>query len=470
MKPLSVLDTFTLVIDSKKYPMQGISIFVLDPSTSVAPFGFERVREHFRRVLPAVPVLRSRLVEMPLGLAKPVWVNDPQFDIRKHVHHYTMSPSAGERDLARFADRIGTEPVDWTRPLWDVWYVDGYGDGTVSVLLKMHHCTTDLSGGYDLISSLLDIAPDVTKGAAIDTWSPECAPTLRRRIGMSAAGLWVAPVHALRSARAIIGHTFRRSTADDDQRRLDDSTARIFRCPQMPFNRTPSGVPTRTTAWTSVTMDEVHTIRRALGGTVNDVGLALFTGALRRWLEENDALPTQPMTCGLAKDVREASQDDPSANVFDIMALTLPTNEQDAARRLAKISATTARAKARVNGSTSNLTENVATLMPPGPAKALIGTSVAILGERLPAPYNCSVSCLRASDEPVYLAGAQIVKYYMQTMPTLGVGLNCALVTYNGTMFVNVVGLREHTPELWSLVSHVQPEVLGLLAVARREP
>src|SRR6266478_6294479 len=134
MKQLSTLDTMIATLDHKKFPMHGLAVMVLDPSTSPEPYTFEHLKEHVRRLLTKLPPMRRRLVTTPLGLSNPVWVEDPEFDLRRHVHHVTLPAPGTDREFAQLADEVTHVPVDWNRPLWDMWFVDGLANGKVGCI------------------------------------------------------------------------------------------------------------------------------------------------------------------------------------------------------------------------------------------------------------------------------------------------------------------------------------------------
>jgi hypothetical protein len=112
MKTLSALDTIFVTMDTHRYPMHGSGLLVLDPSTSPEPFTLQRLRGHLLNLLPALPPLRRRLVEVPFGLAAPVWIEDPDFDIDRHLHHIAVPAPGDDRQAAALMSELGSIPLD----------------------------------------------------------------------------------------------------------------------------------------------------------------------------------------------------------------------------------------------------------------------------------------------------------------------------------------------------------------------
>ena len=134
---------------------------ILDPSTAPDGFGFERFRELYDQRLDLAPPFRRRLVEVPFGLNHPVWIEDPDFDLDWHIRHIAVPRPGGMKELCELAGHLVAIPLDRSRPLWEVWLIDGLEGGHVAVLSKVHHAAIDGASGEELLVAILDMSPEI---------------------------------------------------------------------------------------------------------------------------------------------------------------------------------------------------------------------------------------------------------------------------------------------------------------------
>ena len=212
MKRLSDLDTLFLTLDNERYPLHGGGLLVFDPSTSPEPWTLAHVRDHLIRLLPVMPPLRRRLVEVPFGLAAPVWVEDPEFNIDDHLHTLGIPAPGGDRELAAVADEIGSLPIDWRRPLWDLWFLEGLADGRKAIILRMHHAAVDGMGGVEMIFQMFSAEPGGEAiGAKEDDWKPEPVPSQGEMFVRALPTVVMRPVRTVRALAGLGGVILQRS-------------------------------------------------------------------------------------------------------------------------------------------------------------------------------------------------------------------------------------------------------------------
>lgn len=477
MRPLSGLDTLFLHTDSVRYPMHGLGLMVLEPSTAPEPITYDGLKRHFRARLPHLPPMRRRLARVPLGIERPAWVEDPEFDLDEHFHHVAVPAPGEDRELAALVADIGNRPLDDTRPLWEYWFVEGLAGGRVAVVLKMHHACIDGMGGIEMVQHLFDLEPAPERDEPEDTWEPEAVPSPERMFlrALPAAAWW--PVRATRSSVNLAKGLVRGRRA---RARSSSHAGKAFSGPEVSFSRRISGRPHKNFAWASVSMDDVKTVRAAFDAKVNDVVLALCAGSLHRYLEERGELPDEPLTVANPINLRETDESGAYENKVAMMAPRLPAQLADPAERIRAVVASTTDTKAASRASGTNLLEDLFGVVSPGMVDVAmqVYTTSGIAG-LLPAPYNLCVTNLIGPPIPLYFAGARLEGFYIQ-MPLLDrIGLVIALLSYAGRLQFGITGTGELTPDVWSIARGIEGE-MGLLleaasgarsaAVASRSP
>lgn len=474
MKRLSDLDTLFLTLDNERYPMHGGGLLVFDPSTSPVPWTLAHVRDHISRLLPVMPPLRRRLVEVPFGLAAPAWVEDPDFNIDDHLHSLGIPAPGGDQELASVVDEIGSLPLDSRRPLWDLWFLDNLADGKKAILLRMHHAAIDGMGGVEMIFQMFSGEPGGDAvGLKSDDWKPEPVPSQGEMLVRALPTVVLRPV---RTARAIAGlgnvmlQRSLKSASRSEDKPNTGSGARLFSGPRLPFNEVLNrGIPHKSMAWANISMADVKKVRELHGCTVNDVALAISTAGIRRWLIDHDSLPSGPITCGNPVNTRTVTDTGKFENHFAIIALQLPVDVEDSLERLAIINAATTEAKDSVKTSHTNVVENIFQVFAPGFAELVINGLLTGLGDRAPAPFNTLVTNVQGPPVPLYLAGAKLERMHIQMMQTSGMSLIVAVFTYAGQMFVTVTGHRENTPDIWTIPEEMHKEMAVLMSTKATE-
>src|SRR4051794_15393862 len=266
---MSALDASFFYAESENTPMHVGSVAVFD---GPAPSYGDVVRLILSK-LPKVPRYRQRVRPVPLQLGRPMWVDDPHFQILYHVRHTALPAPGSDEQLRNLAGRVLGQRLDMAKPLWEVWLVEGLAEGRWAIISKVHHCMIDGVAGTDLMQMLFDLVPDATHEAPTD-WTPQQNPTgaelmaaavqdtlahpLRRLAARPAGG----PVQA---ARGLLGSG--RTLASPLP-----SSARQAATPMARMLTGPVG-PHRRWAWTDARFEEFKGVRTALGGTINDVVL-----------------------------------------------------------------------------------------------------------------------------------------------------------------------------------------------------
>src|SRR5262249_42594712 len=257
--------------------------------TFAHPVDYDDLLDYISERLPLIPRYTERVVMVPFNLGHPTWEPDPEFDIRNHIVRHSLKGHADDRALAALCAELFAEPLDRSRPLWEMHLIDGYGKGS-AMLAKTHHCMIDGASGVQLINLLMDPTPRPAPIAA-----PPPAPKthgLPNPLVQAFGGVFDTTRTQFDIARRAIAALGRPSRALQEVRATLDAVGSAARtliagAPPTPFNGTLG--KDRSLAWTRFSLNEVKAAKNRLGGTVNDVVLAVIAGGLRHYLREHGA-------------------------------------------------------------------------------------------------------------------------------------------------------------------------------------
>lgn len=462
MEPLSGLDASFLYLETPRNQLHVTGILVMDPSTVPGGYSFAQMREFMRTRLPLAPAFTRKLVRVPLDLAHPVWVEDPDFDLDGHLHRVGLPAPGGAEELAELAGEIAGQPLDHNRPLWEMWFVEGLSDGPIGVVAKMHHATVDGVSGTNLMMHLFDLEPPAASPTApAETQAPS-------DVELVAYGLLSRALRPLLLPRALAG-TFR-AAAEVVRRRLTSGAevmATPFTAPPTPFN---GPITThRRVAFCSIALAEVHEVRDAFGGTVNDVVLALCSGAARRWLEARDALPERSLVAGVPVSTRGTEDAGAfGANLISLMLVSLATDTADPVERLQSVARASRAAKEEFQAVGGDFLRNWTEFSGP----RLLGLGMRIYSEMasapgIPPPLNLLVSNVFGPPVPLYFGGARLSAIYPLGPVLDGLGLNITALSYLDTIGFGIIGCRELVADLPELADNLALEMAALLGRAR---
>jgi len=471
MKQLTGLDSSFLRMETPTTYGHVASLAIFDPATAPHALGYADVRSLIESRLHLVPPFRRRLVEVPLGIDHPYWIEDPDFDLDYHLRHIAVPPPGDRFQLAELAVRIAARHLDRTRPLWEMYVIEGLEGGYVAELTKIHHSCIDGVAGAEILGVLLDIEPEPAPTPPPSTpWQWERAPSQGEMLARGMVGAATRPRVGLRLARNTIpafGTVMRNFALNaPGVKRRDDVLSRpAVQAPRTALN----GIitPHRRFAFGSLPMSSVKNVKNALGATVNDVVMALCAGALRRWLIDHDALPDLPLLAMVPVSVRDESEQGAGGNRVSAMVAVLPTDEPDARRRLEAMHGEMAIAKSEHGALPAALLQDFAQFTPP----SVLGTASRVaararLMDRVGLPFNVVISNVPGPQFPLYTNGARMEGIYPISAIVDGVGLNMTLMSYNGNLDFGLVADREMVPDIWALIDYLGEELETLEKLA----
>jgi diacylglycerol O-acyltransferase / wax synthase len=496
MRQLTSLDAQFLAVESARTYGHVGGLAVYDPST--APGGRLDVPDLCRLVaerLHLLPPFRWRLVEVPLGLDHPYWIEDPDFDLDFHVRESAVPPPGDDHRLAETVARIFARPLDRRRPLWELYLIHGLPEGRAAMLTKIHHAVVDGVSGNEILAVLLDPSPEGREIPPADgPQRPDRLPTEIEMLGRGVLGLPLQPLRALRSAptalpnltllpganalpgvptlgRGVTRVRRRLGVEPRDPQILESTSARP---PRTFFNGPISGH--RRFSFGQLSLDTVKAIKNSAGVTVNDVVVSICAGALREWLLERDALPDKPLVALVPVSVRSEQERGAFGNRVAAMIVPIATDEADPKRRLARTHELLRGAKERHRATPANLLTDATSFIPPALASLAARTTMQVLGRTRP-PVNVVISNVPGPRNPLFLAGAKLEANYPVSVVIDGVGLNITVMSYLDHLDFGIVADRDQVDDTWTLLDRLrdalgelEKTILGVKDRSRRAP
>jgi diacylglycerol O-acyltransferase / wax synthase len=472
MQQLTGMDASFLALETANTTGHVGGLSVLDPSTASEPLTLARLTEVMAERLPLVPVLRRKLLNVPLGLDQPYWIDDADFDIEYHVREIALPRPGSDAQLTEQVSRLHARPLDRSRPLWELYLITGLARDRAAVYSKIHHAAVDGVSGTELLTVLFDLTPAGREPPAAEPFQPERPPPLPILAAMAAIRLAWRPVQTIRITNELVrllpALAPPASTLAGEILGLNRGDGSVIatrpgRAPATPFNR--AITPHRRFAFRSVDLGTVKTVKKAFGVSVNDVVMAMCAGALRRWLADHDALPGQPLVAMIPVSVRDPAGQGALGNRVSAMLAPLPTDVTDPGLRLQIVHSATQAAKAQQAEIPQGLVDQISDFAVPAlTARAARVVFATGLLHRLP-PFNVTISNVPGPNVPVYMCGARLIAHYPVSVVTDGQGLNITLVGYLGQLHFGLVSSRELVPDIDKLAGYL-PEELALLAEA----
>lgn len=463
MRRLNGLDTMFVSVESNRVPTHVTCVTIVDPATTTEPYTFERIKGSLAARLDLLAPFRRRLVEVPFGIGRPYWVEDPDFDLESHVRRTAIVAPGGDRELTEAIAGLIERPLDRSRPLWEWWVVEGLDGGKIANVLKIHHSYIDGMSGASLQETLFDHDPDAPPPPqAEQPWQPEQVPNSPQVLLRSLIDLSSSPRTLGRMVRSATttGRRMAKLVASSDRPSLP-------RAPRTRFNRPVS--PHRSVAFLSIPLDEVKEVKSAFDVKVNDVVLALCAGALRRVLDDLGELPDEPLVGAVPVSIRSEG-DREVGNQVSAMIVSLATDIADPVERLHAIYANTQSSKQMQEALGAELIMSLVDVPPP--ALVSLGNNVIArtgLAQRGRPFHTLAISNVPGPRRRHYHLGAEVEAFYSTGIVFDGAGLFIGLMSYLDQMDVGILACREILPDPWPLADAIREELAVLLERSRQE-
>ncbi|WP_433463742.1 WS/DGAT/MGAT family O-acyltransferase [Spirillospora sp. CA-128828] len=423
--------------------------------------------------------LRQRLVQVPLGLDNPYWEDDPDFEPERHISEFGLPEPGTDRQLADLVAMLHEQPLDRSRPLWEMVLIQGLAGGLTAVYVKVHHAAIDGVMAAETLAALLDLSPE-PRDLPADEAAPARAPGTASMLG---TGLLRAATHPVRSAMSaartapyldeipglssIPGVGLVSSMVQGALRRPELPRAPRVSAPPTPFNH-PIG-RRRSVACGELPLAEIKEIRRALGGSVNDVVMALCATALRQWLDKRGDLPDRPLVAAVPVSLRRrADAAAEPGNQVSIMTAPLATHVPDPAERYTSVRRDMDVAKRRFTGSSGGWVRDMSELLPVPIAGAVTRLALQAAPAVSLRPVNLVISNVPGPQFPLYLCGAKVLGYYpISVITDVSGGLNITVFSYDGKVDVGIVACRDLVPDPSEIVDHLVDALDELKSLSR---
>ncbi|MGH3388548.1 MAG: WS/DGAT/MGAT family O-acyltransferase [Actinomadura sp.] len=435
---MSALDAGFLFAERENTPLHIASVTVFE---GPAPAYGDLIRLILAK-LSQVPRYRQRVRTVPLNLGRPVWVDDPHFQILYHVRHTAVPSPGGTEELRNLAGRVLAQHLDFDKPLWELWLVEGLAGGRWAIIVKVHHCVVDGVGASDLMTSLFDLTPDMHRPGEPQAWAPEKVPS---PASIALGGLRdsiTEPVRRLAGLPALV-----RRAGDARQFRsfLSGLPRSVLRLSHhtAPSLGGPIG-PHRRWSWLQTDLDRVKAIRNTLGGTVNDVILAAVTRGFGDLLDSRGELTGETRVRSLVPvSVRGAEAHGRLDNRISCLVVTLPCGEPDPLHRLALLRAQMDDLKQTHQAVGAEALVGLAGFAP----TLLALASRATLAAARPL-FQTVTTNVPGPNFPLYVMGRKAIELYPYVPIAAGVCVSTGIFSYLGRLFFGITGDFDAMPDL----------------------
>lgn len=466
MRKLSGQDAAFLYGETPNWHMHVSGLMIVDAAAAPNGWSFETFRATLISRIPEVPQLRWRYVEVPFGVDRPSWVEDPHMDPDFHIRHVSLPQPGGRKELSELIGRLASYKLDRSRPLWEAWCIEGLEGGRVAILQKMHHAIIDGVSGAGLAEILLDLEPTIrppveTVRERIET------DRIPSQVEMFARGLVTSAVRTPFRVAKFARQSLAQGLSAVPVLRGPQPVSLPLTAPRTVFNSDPT--PRRSFVSSRVELATVKAVKNAFDVKLNDVILALCSTALRGYLLDREGLPSSTLTVSCPVSLRSEGDLDDVGNHVGSMFASLATNVDDPVLRLLAIHESAKSAKEMRRALAAHQIMGLTETTPPGliTLAARMYTQAG-LAHRAPPAATVVVSNVPGPPIPLYLAGGPLEALYPMGPLLMGMSLNITALSIMDHIDFGLVGCPDVIPDLDDIADRI-PGALDELA-ARMDP
>ncbi len=419
---------------------------------------YEEFRDHIASRLHLVPRFRQKLRFVPWGQGRPLWVDDPHLNLDYHVRHTALPPPGTEEQLRTLAARIFSQRLDRTKPVWEMWLVDGVQNGRFAIVGKTHHALVDGVSGVDITTVLFDLDREPERVPGPDSWLPEPEPSGAQLLADALVERVTNPAEIARGIRAVIRAPRQAASAAIGGLEAAGSLIRTgFAAPSSPLNRRIG--PYRRFAWVRMDLAELKRIKGETGGTVNDVILAVVAGALGRYLRSRGHSTRElELRAMVPISVRTDEQHGALGNRVSAMMASLPVWCEDPVERLRVVSTRMGDLKSSKQAVGASLLTEASDFAPP-----TIAAQAARLQSRQRF-FNLVVTNVPGPQFPLYLLGRELIDVFPMVPLAENQGVCFGIMSYNGGVNFGITADYDAMPDLDALAGDVRAVIEELSA------
>jgi WS/DGAT/MGAT family acyltransferase len=454
------MDAVFLYAETAEAPLHVMGALILESHGRGPREDFRRMRAQIARRLPALPILRRKLVEVPLALGRPVWSDDPAFDLDAHLYRTALPAPGGDDELFEAIARIAEVPLRRDRPLWEMWVIEGLAGGRFALVAKIHHSAVDGIGGALLMCALLDADRQVRPPRSAEVEPPhefEPAPSSAALFADAALALGAQP---LRGAWQVL-----RSAAPGARLALASLSKREFPLPSAPSTRLNGRVTSRrSVALGSVQLADVKRVKNAYAATVNHVVLAACAGALRRYLGAHGEVPHGPLIAAVPMALGDRPSDG-LGNSLSVLLVRLPVHLEDPVERLRAAREASLDAMRTHELLGNQLNDWIDLVSSPVLASAAQLYSKLGLTQLHRPVVNLVMSNVPGPTEPLYCAGSRVTACHPFGPIYDGCALNLTVMSYDGALAIGALGCPDTVPAVDEIPRAFEASVEELVAI-----
>jgi diacylglycerol O-acyltransferase / wax synthase len=413
--------------------------------------------------LSLVPRYRQVVKTVPFELGRPVWVDDPHFNIEYHLRHTALPSPGGESELRKLVGRVMSQQLDRSKPLWEIWVVEGLEDGRWAMLAKTHHAMVDGVSGTDLLAVIMDLGPEMAR-TTLPSWTPLPGPTGGQLALEAMTNMVRSPYEQFRAAWATTRPVRKAASyAAEVAGGLVALGGLVRATPESSLNG-PIG-PHRRYAWASTSVDEIKAVRKALGGTFNDVVLASITNGFRELLlsrgESVDRLVRTmvPVSVRPRDDSGKAVGDGTFENKVSAMFANLPVSIEDPVERLRAITVQMADLKESKQALAGEALTSMSGFAPP----MLLALGMRLATRASQRNVNTVTTNVPGPQFPLYAAGRKMVRAFPYVPLGGQVRIAIAIFSYDGQVNFGITGDYDTTEDLDVLTGGIEDGMSQML-------
>ncbi|HWH11897.1 MAG TPA: wax ester/triacylglycerol synthase family O-acyltransferase [Solirubrobacteraceae bacterium] len=435
----------------------GLAIFAGPPPPMA------EIIEQVRGRLHLVPRYRQRLAHTALDSGRPVWVDDPRFNLEYHFRHTALPPPGDREQLLRLTARINSQQLDRSKPLWETWFVEGLADGRFALIWKTHHALIDGIAGVDLATVLFDLSPEPPAIEHSGTpWQPSPEPGTAALVAAGVLGALSAVFQITTHALDAATHPERALTR---LREVTEGVGEVAWAALNPAPETPLNVeigPHRRFVGLACRLDDFKLIKNTFGGTVNDVVLSVVSGALRSFLEDRGTRTEGLELRALVPvSVRTKDERNQFGNRIAAMRAALPVYVEDPVTRLEVVRAAMDGLKESKQALGAEVIAGVQNFAPP---TILAQASRINFSTRL---FNLLVTNVPGPQFPLYVLGHELEEVFPVAFLPRKHALAVAIMSYNGAINFGLLGDYDALSDIDSIADGLDRELATLLLLAR---
>jgi WS/DGAT/MGAT family acyltransferase len=416
--------------------------------------------------LALVPRYRQVVKFVPFELGRPVWVDDPHFNIEYHLRHTALPAPGGEAELRKLVGRVMSQPLDRSKPLWEIWVVEGLEDGRWAMLAKTHHAMVDGISGTDLLAVIMDLSPEVVRPET-RAWTPRPTPTGGQLVAEALRNVVRSPyeqVRALRASTRAVRHALSHA-AEVGQGVV--AMAGLVRATPVSSLNGPLG-PHRRYAWASTSVDDIKKVRKGLGGTFNDVVLASITNGFRELLlsrgEDVDRVVRTlvPVSVRPRDASGKAVGDGTYQNRVSAMFAELPVDIEDPVERLHALTLQMEGLKDSKQAVAGEALTSMSGFAPP----MLLALGMRLATRAAQRNVNTVTTNVPGPQFPLYAAGRKMLRAFPYVPLGGQMRIGIAIFSYNGEVNFGITGDYDTTGDLDVLSGGIEDGMAQMVKLA----